>query len=144
MSDRLRAEAQKAGLPMVIPELIPKSRRALEATEYTREHGRYAAFHELVWRKFYGEGEDLSSWAMLRGAAAAVGLDADEMQRETEKGMYTAVIDAHLHELAALGATGVPLFIFNQKYAVIGLRPYNAFQEVMEHIEQETRLKKHA
>lgn len=137
MSDMLREEAQKAGLPMVIPEVIPKSRRALEASEYAREQGKYEVFHELVWRKFYGEGEDLGSWEVLRQTAVEMGLDADEMEIKTESGMYTAVIDANLRELAALGATGVPLFIFNQKYAVIGLQPYAAFQEVMDHIQQD-------
>jgi len=139
MSDMLRQEAEKSGLPMIVPERIPKSRRALEATEYAREKGKQESFHALVWQRFYGEGEDLSNWAMLRQVAAEVGLDADEMQSHTEKGTYTAVIDAHLQELKNLGATGVPLFIFNQKFAVIGLQPYAAFQEVMETIEQEAR-----
>lgn len=137
MSDMLREEAQVAGLPMVIPEVIPKSRRALEATEYAREQGKYEVFHELVWRKFYGEGKDLGSWATLRNVAETVGLDAAEMERRTESGVYKAVIDDHHQELATLGATGVPLFIFNGMYAIIGLQSYTAFQEVMAHIEQD-------
>lgn len=132
----LLEEAQKAGLPMSVPEVIPKSRRALEATEYARELGKFEAFHQLVWRKFYGEGKDLGSWELLRSVADEVGLDADEMESKTESGMYAAIIDTHLRELAALGGTGVPLFIFDQKYAVIGLQPYAAFQEVMDHIKQ--------
>jgi len=139
MSDMLHEEAEKAGLLLAVPEIIPKSRLALEATEYAREQGQYDAFHELVWRKFYGEGEDLSSWQMLRRAAGEVGLGADEMQKKTEAGAYTAVIDTHMQELAALGGSGVPLFIFDQKYAIIGLQPYAAFQEVMTHIKQEIR-----
>lgn len=135
MSDLLREEAKNSGLPLVVPEVIPKSRRALEATEYARERGRHEPFHELVWRRFYGAGEDLNSWEMLRSTAIEVDIDADEMQSKTESGLYTAVIDAHMRELVALGATGVPLFIFNKKYAVIGLQPYTAFQEVMKHIE---------
>jgi predicted DsbA family dithiol-disulfide isomerase len=136
MSDMLRQEAEKAGLPLVVPDIIPKSRQALEATEYAREQGKFDAFHELVWRRFYGEGQDLGNWEMLRGAAEEVGLDADEMQRKTESGVYSATIDAHLREVAALGGTGVPLFIFDQAFAVAGLQPYAAFQEVMEHIER--------
>jgi predicted DsbA family dithiol-disulfide isomerase len=137
MSDMLLDEAQKAGLPMTVPEIIPKSRRALEATEYAREKGKFDAFHQLVWRKFYGEGKNLGSWKLLRSSADEIGLDADEMESKTESGLYAAIIDTHLRELAALGGTGVPLFIFNQKYAVIGLQPYDAFQEVMDHLKQD-------
>ncbi len=137
MSDGLRQEAHQAGLELVIPEIIPKSRRALEASEYAREQDKHNAFHQLVFQKFYGEGQDINSWAMLQSAAAEVGLDGQEMEYKTENGEYSAIIDAHQAQLVALGATGVPLYIFDSKYAVIGLQPYDAFQEVMEHIKAE-------
>ncbi len=130
----LREEARRAGLPLVVPEIIPKSRRALEASEYARNHGIHEAFHKVVFRRFYGEGQDLSRWQVLKAAAEEVGLDADVMQRKTENGDYKSILDARMSELFALGATGVPLYIFDGKYAVIGLQPYDAFQEVMAHI----------
>ncbi len=135
MSDMLRAEAQQAGMAMVVPEVIPNSRRALEASEYAREQGKHGAFHRVVFRKFYGEGQNLSSWSILEEAAEEVGLDGHILRHRTENGDFTAIVDTHKAELIALGATGVPLYIFDNKYAVIGLRPYAAFQEVMEHIE---------
>jgi predicted DsbA family dithiol-disulfide isomerase len=134
MSDMLREEAHKAGLPMVVPEVIPKSRRALEATEFAREQGKHDLFHIVIWRRFYGEGQDLGSWELLHAAAKEVGLDGEIMQGKVESGMYTAVIQAHARELVAVGGNGVPLFIFDQKFAVVGLQPYAAFQEVMEHL----------
>jgi len=134
MSDMLRQEAEKAGLPLVVPEIIPKSRRALEASEYARQQGRHNEVRQIVLRKFYGQGQDLSQWGVLRAAAAEAGLDGEEMQRRTENRDYKARVDAHLAELVTLGATGVPLYIFDRKYAVIGLQPYAAFQEVMEHL----------
>jgi predicted DsbA family dithiol-disulfide isomerase len=134
MSDMLREEASLAGLPLVVPELIPKSRRALEASEYAREQGKHDVFHKVVFRKFYGEGQDLSLWHVLRAAAEEVGLDAETMKRKTENGDFKAVVETHVAEIVALGASGVPLFVFDQKYAVVGLQPYEAFQEVMAHI----------
>jgi len=134
MSDVLLKEAQQAGLPMSVPARIPNSRRALEAAEYARGHGQHAAFHHIVFRRFYGEGENLASWVMLRAAAEEAGLDPDEMQRKTETGMYRPFVSQQMARIMALGATGVPLFIFEDKYAILGLRPYQAFQEVMEHV----------
>ena len=134
MSDLLQAEAEKAGLAMVVPELIPKSRRALEASEYAREQDKQPLFHELVFRKFYGEGQDLGSWQVLREAAEEVGLNADDMQQKVESGSYTKIINGRMSELIHLGASGVPLFIFDNKYAIVGLQPYEAFEEVMGHL----------
>ena len=134
MSDWLRNEAQEAGLEMIVPEIIPNSRRALDASEYAREQGKHEAFHKVVFQRFYGRGEDLGSWSMLGRAAEEVGLDAAEMRRRTEDGDYKAAVDTHAAQLVALGATGVPLFLFDGKYAIVGLRPYAAFREVMERI----------
>ena len=135
MSDALRQEAHQAGLEIIIPEIIPNSRQALEASEYAREQGKHEAFHKVVFRKFYGEGQDLSSWTILQEASEEVGLDGDTMQDRTENGDFTGLVDAHKAELIALGATGVPLYIFDNMYAIVGLQPFAAFQEVMEHVE---------
>ncbi len=47
MSDALKQEAHQAGLEIVIPEIIPNSRQALEASEYARQQGLHEAFHEV-------------------------------------------------------------------------------------------------
>lgn len=137
MPDGLREEAAQAGLPLVTPVKISKSRRALEAAEYAREQGQHEAFHKLVFRRFYGEGRDLYDWETLRATAVDVGLDPDEMQTAVESRRYKMVIARNQQEIFSMGATGVPLFIFDEKVAVVGLRPYAAFQEVMEYLAQE-------
>ncbi len=116
---------------MVAPEVISNSRLALEASEYARERGRHEAFHEAVFRKFYGEGQDIGRWDVLRAAAVAVRLDPEGMQRETAAGRYRAAVDAQSAEAHAMGITGVPTFIFDGRYVVVGAQPYEAFRGVM-------------
>ena len=74
--ERLKQMAQAAGLPMVFPTRLPNTRRAHEATEHARAHGRHEEFHRVVFRQFYGEGRDISRWEILRAAAREVGLTA--------------------------------------------------------------------
>jgi predicted DsbA family dithiol-disulfide isomerase len=130
-TERLKQMAHEVGLEIVFSDWIPNSRRALEASEYAREQSQHEAFHRVVFRRFYGEGQDLGSWVMLRAAAEEVGLDPDAMQHQTETGQYRAVVDAHFAEARRLGITGVPVYIFDDKYAIVGARPYETFQEVM-------------
>lgn len=127
----LQEQARQAGLEMVMPEVIPNSRRALEASEYARQQGRHEAFHQVVFRKFFGEGQDLSDWAVLRAAAEEVGLDPEAMQSETGSGKYRAVVDGHIRQARTMGITGVPVFIFDNRYAIVGAQPYEVFQEAM-------------
>jgi len=132
VGDRLRQMARESGREIVLDrDWIPSTRRALEASEYAREEGRYRAFHSVVFRKFYGEGENISDWEVLRAAAVEAGVDPDAMQRETESGRYAAVVDEHTKRAHALGITGVPAYILGNKYLIMGAQPYDVFREVM-------------
>lgn len=131
MNEHVKQMAHEAGMEIVTPEIIPNSRRALESSEYAREQGKHEEFHQVVFRKFYGEGQDLSSWAMLRAAAEEVGLDPDEMQRKTESGNYQGVVNRQITQAQAMGITGVPAYIFDNKYAIVGAQPYEVFQQAM-------------
>ena len=131
MSEQLKRMANEVGLEMVMPEVIPNSRRALEASEYAREQGHHEEFHRVVFRRFYGEGLDLHSWQLLRASAEEVGLDPDEMQRQTDRGRFKVAVEAQIDEARALGITGVPTYIFDEKYAIIGAQPYNLFRQTI-------------
>ena len=128
---RLRQLAQESGRDIVFMDWTPSSRRALEASEYAREQGKHEAFHHTVFQKFYGEGQDMSKWDVLRAAADEVGLDPDEMERETESGKYHVVVDRHIQQAHAMGITGVPAYVLGERYLIMGAQPYELFQQVM-------------
>ncbi len=136
-TERLRQMALANGMEMVTPSRIPNTRLAHEATEYGREQGKGEDFHRLVFRKFYGEGQDISRWEVLRAAAEEAGLNADDMQREVEAGRYTAAVKEQVEEAYALGINGVPTYILNDKYAIVGAQPYEVFQQVLARLNTE-------
>ncbi|HTX79786.1 MAG TPA: DsbA family oxidoreductase [Longilinea sp.] len=134
---RLKQMATAAGMEMVFSPRLPNTRIAHEATEYAREKGKQFAFHQAVFDKYYGKGEDISKWDVLREAAVQVGLDANEMQREVESGKYTATVDALVQEAEDIGVTGVPTYVLNDQYAIVGAQPYEVFLHALEEIEQQ-------
>ena len=132
IGERLRQMAQESGREIVLhQEWMVNSRRALEAAEYAREQGRHERFHEIVFRKFYGEGQDMSRWDVLRAAAEEAGLDPEEMQKGVESGRYREVVDAHIREAHSLGITGVPAYVLGEKYLIMGAQPYEVFRQAM-------------
>ena len=130
-SERLRQMARESGREIVFRDWMPSSRRALEASEYAREQGKHAAFHHAVFQKFYGEGQDMSDWKVLREAAEEVGLDPDEMQKETESDKYRSVVDEHMRAAQGMGITGVPAYVLGERYLIMGAQPYEVFEQVM-------------
>jgi predicted DsbA family dithiol-disulfide isomerase len=131
MSEHLRDLAADAGLPMVVPERIPCSRLALEAAEFARLHGRHEQFHHVLFRKFYGEGQDLQSWTVLKAAAAEVGLDPEAMESETTGGFFAEAVDAVSDQAKALGIRAVPAYVLGQRFAIMGVQPFDVFRQTM-------------
>ncbi len=136
---RLEQMAQAAGLPMVFTDLIPNSRRALEATEYAREQGRANEFHHAVFDRIYGQGLDIHDWSVLREAATQAGLDPEEMQREVESGRFHELLDAEIEAAQQLGVTAVPTYVVNDRYGIVGAQPYEVFERVLKRIKVEMR-----
>ncbi len=132
--ERLRGMAELHGLQFKSVERILNTRLAHEATEYAREKGRGNEFHHIVFRKVYGEGQDISKWDVLRSAAEEAGLDAEDMQSVVESGKYTAEVAGQVQWAQQIGVTGVPTYVINDKYAIVGAQPYQAFKNALAQI----------
>jgi predicted DsbA family dithiol-disulfide isomerase len=132
--ERLRRMAGSYGMEFVSTKRIYNTRLAHEATEYARVHGKGNEFHKVVFRKVYAEGQDPSQWDVLRSAAEEVSLEADEMQREVEAEKYMAEVVDKVRWAYQIGVTGVPTYVINNRYAIVGAQPYEAFREALEQI----------
>jgi len=147
--ERLRQIAESYGMKFVSTKRIYNTRLAHEATEYAREHGDPARFnspvqgdergkanefHKVVFRKVYAEGQDPSQWEVLRAAAEEVSLDAEEMQREVESEKYRTNVEDQVRWAYQIGVTGVPTYVINARYAIVGAQPYEVFKNALEQI----------
>jgi predicted DsbA family dithiol-disulfide isomerase len=124
----------------------------LEGLEYRtegRDHGNTFAMHRLlhlasergieaeVWQAFYkanfADAASVFDRERLVEVAAAAGLERDEVVAVLDDpDAYREAVRADEAEAAALGATGVPFFVIDQKYGVSGAQPTELFTEVLE------------
>jgi predicted DsbA family dithiol-disulfide isomerase len=132
--ERLQNMAKLHGMEFNSPDRIYNTRIAHEATEYAREHGKALEFHRVVFRKVYGEGLDISKWEILRATAGEVGLDAADMQTVVDGGKYTAEVAAQVRQAQEIGVSGVPTYVINDRYAIVGAQPYAAFKNALAQI----------
>jgi len=135
--ERLRAMANAHGMEFNSTERIYNTRLAHEATEYAREHSKGNEFHKVIFRKVYAEGLDPSHWTVLRSAAEESDLNPDEMQHEVEAEKYTATVVDRVRWANQIGVTGVPTYVFNNRYAIVGAQPYEVFKDALERIIKE-------
>lgn len=132
--ERLASMARSYGMDFRSTDRIYNTRLAHEATEYAREHGKMLEFHKVVFRKVYVDGQDPSQWDTLRSAAEEVGLDADDMQQAVDSNQYTEYVEEQVKWAQQIGVTGVPTYVINDRYAVVGAQPYEVFKNALEEI----------
>lgn len=124
--------AKKLGLTLKFGEHIPSTRRAHACTEYARSKGALLAFHHEVLERYWSKGEDLHAWSVLRAAAVAAQIDADEMEREVTAGRWNAEVQSRLQQASDIGINAVPTSVVNEKYFISGAQEAQAFRQLFE------------
>ena len=110
----LHVRAKQLGLPLVERTWVPNSRRALAANEYVRTLGleKLHQFHSAVNGRYWGNGEDLSTWPVLEAAAKDIGADAAAMREAVENGGLEQQVDDGIRAAHQMGIHAVPTYVF--------------------------------
>ncbi len=101
------------------------------------ERGKDAA--EALFRAYFLDGRDIGDLGVLVEIAAECGLD-EEATREYLAGVEDRAEILAEHDFAvSLNISGVPCFIVEERYAVVGAQQPEAFMPVFDLIEEEAR-----
>jgi len=99
---------------------------------WAEETGRAGAIVEKIFSLFFAEGADLSKRETLLLAAQAGGLDLESVRRDLAGERDVAAVEKAATSAAERGISGVPFFIFNNRFAVAGAQPPDMLAEAMD------------
>ncbi|GAA2706615.1 DsbA family oxidoreductase [Actinoplanes palleronii] len=91
--------------------------------------------HDMVFRLFkaqFTDGLNLADHEVLADLAAELGLSRDDALEALKSGAYEKDINADLAQARAYGISGVPFFVFDNKRAVSGAQPVEAFRKALD------------
>jgi len=132
--DNMIQTARDAGIDMKRSPLIPNTRKAHEATEFAKEGGHLPEFHRAVFHAYWEREENIADPDVLCRIGAESGLDADALHEALDDGRYTAEVEEQIAWTRAAGITGVPTFIFEEKFALVGAQDYAVFRDLAKRI----------
>jgi len=107
------------------------TRDAHRVLHLAQEHGLGNEMKDRLMRGQFTEGAMVDDADTLVAMATEVGLDAGEVRTVLASDTYDEAVQADIDEAAALGATGVPFFVFNRTFAVSGAQPVRTFAEAL-------------
>jgi predicted DsbA family dithiol-disulfide isomerase len=96
------------------------------------DRGVQGPLKERLLSAYLSEGEPIGDRETLVRLAAEIGLDAAEVRGVLDTDRYADAVRVDERQAAAFGATGVPFFVVDRRYAVAGAQPADVLLEVLE------------
>src|SRR6478672_8310194 len=132
MNDRVSDMAATAGLDFQLQDAHPANTfRAHRLLHFAATKDLGNALTERLMRAYFSEGVRIGDRDALLALAVEAGLDAGEAADVLDGTAFEAEVTADIELARAFGATGVPFFVFDRKYAVSGAQQTALFTEVL-------------
>ncbi|MCR9213557.1 MAG: DsbA family oxidoreductase [Proteobacteria bacterium] len=123
-------------------EKIKRSPNTLDShrlLRWSESAGCQDAMAEILFRRFFIDGEDLGDRAVLIAAAAEAGMDENLVARLLEEGADLDTVAKEDQMAREMGVSGVPFFIIDNKYALSGAQDPASFLAAFDQIEAEKK-----
>ena len=125
IAGRVVAAADEEGLSYR-PDMVKRQPNTIDChrlIHWADAIGKAAQMKQRLMELYFRDGGDLTDIDVLVQAAADCGLNADEVRQRLATDEDVALISSQAQEAADKGISGVPTYVFAQKYAVSGAQP---------------------
>ena len=85
-----------------------------------------------LYRAYFCQARDITDPMVLEQLAVSVGLESGAVQNFLAGNEFSDEVQASQLEAAKLGISGVPFYVFNQKFALSGAQPPEIFETALE------------
>lgn len=113
-------------------QTTPNTRDCHRLLRWARTAGVELQCAEALFQAFHVEGEDLSQAGTLIGIARGIGMDGDIVAELLAGDQDMDKVAEELDIAVRMGLSGVPCAVFNQRFAVMGAQPVEAFLSALE------------
>ncbi|MBP3964045.1 DsbA family protein [Paenibacillus sp. DLE-14] len=104
---------------------------------YAQEQGKAAEWMSTVYKAYFTDAMDIGDHETLAMLAGESGLDTGLVLTMLSSDRYKDTVKKERQNGSRRGISGTPFYIFNDKYAISGVRSSDAFLEVMEQVWRE-------
>ncbi len=122
IATRVRDAAAQEGLVYAMDKISnqPNTIDAHRLIRWAAGIGKSAEMKQRLMDLYFTDGADLTNEAVLVQAAADIGLDPEDVRGALESDQDVAEVTQEAEAAKEAGIQGVPMFIFNNRFAVSG------------------------
>ena len=134
---RVTAVGRSVGIDFAFERIVrqPNTAPAHQLIALAQAQGRQDQMVEALFRAYFLEGVDLTRTPNLLTLAGQAGLDRDEARTWLEDDAQWQAVQAADRQARALGVSGVPFFIFDQRLGVSGAQEPEVLLRALSEVE---------
>jgi len=134
MFTRVEAAARESGIPLDFKKVTRgvATMRAHTLLRHAKDKGTQRALNDALLDAYFLEGRDIGNLDVLVELASAHGFDADAARALLRDEAELKATRAEAAAVSAQGISGVPFFVFAERFALSGAQPIDALQMVIE------------
>jgi len=137
-NNQIVEQAKAVGLNYNFDNLIPTNTfEAHRLSHYAKTEGKMNELSERLLKAYFVDSLNLSDYKVLANLAGEVGLDSEQALKILESDKYGDEVRKDEESASKLRISGVPYFVFNNKYSVSGAQTAELFLEVLEKVKKE-------
>ena len=137
MYQHLRSRGKEYGLNFCDVRTLPNSRKAMIVGEYSRKLGKNEKLTDSVFKAYFEDCLDIGKEEVIIEIAKKIGLTKHDVESALKDPLLQKIYANNCLEARKHNVTGVPTFIINDKYTIVGAQPEQTFVELFEKIEKE-------
>lgn len=140
MTQSVENMGRAAGINFDFEQAVPVNTLAAHRLIHlAAEQGLQDVAKEHLLKAYFTEGKDLSNLDTLVSIGVAIGLEAGLVESTLQSDAFIEAVRADEEMAHQLGVQGVPFFVFDQKYALRGAQPVDAFVQTLEAVWEKTK-----
>lgn len=130
---------EKAGLTFNVDIQKPTNTfKAHLLLHQAKEKGLQTKLKEALFEAYFVDGKNISETEILLEIADKVGLDVEKSEETLNQKEYASEVRDDVNLAQRYEVQGVPFFIINNKYALSGAQPVDAFVQAFDKIAEES------
>lgn len=112
--------------------VVANSMKAHNLLHFAKAQDRQNEAEEQVFAAYFTEGKNIDDTPTLMAIAEEMGLATEGLSAVLENEEYADDIHQDIYEAQQVGVSGVPFFVFNNKYTVSGAQETKVFAQVLQ------------
>lgn len=135
---QLTEQAKSVGLTYNFDKMTPTNTLdAHRLFQYAKANGKGHEAEELILKAYFTDSLNISDLDVLGSIALQAGLDQEKTLTVLNSDLYKKEVREDEQLASKLNITGVPYFVFNDKYTVSGAQPSELFLELLRKVKSE-------